>query len=202
MLRFALLAIVLLSCSGCLRATHPAYTEADVHFDEHLLGSWSEQPGETLHVTRHAQENSYDVAYASRGKTTALRATLTKLGETVLADVTLDESKLPDDDAYRSFVLPLHMFYVIKVEGETLTLRGFEGKAVADYLKAHLDAVTHELEKPRSGDDRDVLLTADTPALRAFLTKMIATEGVLGDPSTMKRTGASPATRSTSDTSQ
>ena len=176
-------------------AIHPAYTDADIVFDERLIGTWGDEPGGSLVVTRHGQEDSYDLAYASHNKTTALRATLTKLGPDVLADVTLDESRLPEDDTYRSFVLPLHMFYVVKVDAQALTLRGFDTKAVADYLKAHPDAIAHEHGKAQTADDRDVLLTADTPALRAFLTKMISTEGMLSDADTMRRIETSPATK-------
>src|SRR5206468_4313229 len=104
------------------------------------------------------------------GKKAELIAHLAKIGELLVADVTVDEQALPGSDVYKAHLRPLHSFYVIRGTQPTLRFTTFDGDWMKNYLSAHPDEIPFE-----SSD----LLTGSTEQVQRFLLKHAKDEGAM-----------------------
>jgi hypothetical protein len=172
--RIALLAAVASASEGCLVSSlQPFYDGATIEFDAGLLGTWDGgDEGGTLVVER-GEWRSYDVSWRQRGEAQRFTAHVTHIGGKAYANVTpalgLERGEL---------MLPAHALCRVERSGDTLALAGFD----ADWFARA--AGTGRVGAMRFAFDvrRNLVLTSDTPALRAWVAAHDAMRDVFAEP--------------------
>jgi hypothetical protein len=190
MARRTTLLALLLCLVGCVRSINPVYTNDTLVADPTLLGSWTDEDGETVVVTG-GDGGTYRLAVHDDGKTTHLVARLTKVEDLLVADFTVDDDALPDSDVFKAHLLPLHSFFFVeKPDDATLNLRTINPDWIGQYLERHPDAVPH---RKAQSDREPPLLTGSTEEVRAFLAKVVREPGALGEATVYRKTAAATA---------
>jgi len=171
-MRLATLAAVLVSgllSSGCLVVgLHPFYEDDAIEFDETLIGEWEGVEEQSAIRMERGPWRSYRISYTSGEKTEVYEGFVTRLGGFRLLD--LVGCALPQGSTR------VHWPLRVQVLGDVLTL------APLDF-----EWFSHEAEhgrpsavRPASDDSGNVLLTAPTAAVRAWLAAHAA--GHFDDP--------------------
>ena len=207
MTRTLLLSLLLLP--GCVRSLHPIYTDETVVYDPAFLGTWVDSKGETrIEVSPWSGNDeptatkTYLVVHTDKdGKRATLGAVLAKVGDMLVADLTIGEEGLPENDLYKAHVMPLHTFWIVsrgpdddKPAGKpTMSIRTIDH----EWMKTFLESKPNDLAHYKS--DSDMLLTATPPELQKFLIAHAADEGMLSDAEVFRRIKpfAAPATAPT-----
>ncbi len=172
----------LLLLPGCwVYSAYPlAETETDIVFDRALLGTWLQEEGCVLTVTRLGEEKSYRISYAVPRETKG-GGCLLKPGQSAgfLASV-VDVNSVRFLDVYPAdrepmhHMMYLHSFYKISLNGRTLTLMPMN----RDWLKERIASgeVSLAARQQNGGEDDDLILTSSTHDLRSFLVSNAASE--------------------------
>lgn len=183
---FYLLAAALCGCVP-VASLHCLYTEADVIFEEKLLGTWVDDPNEpdtTWEFTRiDDPNNAYKLIFTDEeGRKGSFVAHLVKLKDKLFLDVFPGELpwELEDpnkvDWPYNSFFLiPAHTFIKVESIEPRLKMRITQESEMEKLLKENPDAIKHT-----SIEDR-LVLTASTKQLQAFVLKYADDERVFID---------------------
>jgi hypothetical protein len=159
-------AALALLLSGCtVRSIHPLYTEADLAFDQALIGIWGEEEGKETWTIQGAGDKAYRVIYAEPGKATMLEGRLVRLGSYHYLDLFPKET----DDGFQ---IPAHLFVKVSVEGDTLRCAILD----PDWLRAALADGRVTLPHVAPGSGGGLILTADTKQLQEFVSRHV------GDP--------------------
>lgn len=167
---------VLLSVTGCL-SLHPLYTKEDVTFDESLLGMWVNEAEEETWTFNRKRENESLLEYTDKqGKSGFFVAHLLRLDESVFLNIFPDDSDekvgaILDEinDFYKLHLIGLHSFMRMDITDETVKMAFMNYDAFKKHLEKHPDAISHTYV-----DDR-IILTAQTPELRAFVQEHLET---------------------------
>ncbi len=172
-MRKVLVALVAgIALGGCVRSVSPVVAEADREFDARLLGNWATSGREKAEVA--AKDGDYAVAYTDgKGNVSHFVARLGRMGRYRVLDVSPVDSDLQGNDAYNALLLPVHTFMIVDSIGSEFRSREVKLDSVEAYLARQPTALAHL----RVGDE--ILLTAPTPELRAFLERFAARPGVL-----------------------
>ena len=163
-MRPAAIASILLTAllsSGCLVGSlHPFYAPDTLEFDEALLGEWESRDDQSVIRVERGEWKSYKVKYPAPGGPVVLTGFLTHIGDSRVLDLT---PWRPADPA--SLLVPVHLAVRLQLLGDSLTV------AVMDYGRLLPDVERGRLAKlhPLLDGRKNVLLTADTAALRAWL---------------------------------
>ena len=184
--------------AGCVRSLHPIYTDDTLTYDPAFLGNWVSGDSETrleiaASVTNDEADavKSYRVTHTDKdGKTARLLGHLAKVGDLLVADLTVgEEDMLPDSDFYKAHLAPLHTFWVVRLDGvDAMTVRAIEHDWMNKFLDANPAGVAHY----RSRDD--ILLVAPPEQLQKFLLAHANDEGMLSDVQTFRRVKPDPST--------
>lgn len=178
-------AVLLVPLSGCLVVTlSPVYDTGSVVFDEALLGTWEQaEDRDTLIVGRGAW-NAYDLSYQDGADITRFTAYLTRIeGRTVL-DVTLEAGV-----EARPGTVRVHWPMLIDRQGDALSVR------LLDYTRFKSQLAERRIESLRAAFDteQNVVLGADTKALREWLAQHVNDEAAWDAATTFNRRPAAPA---------
>jgi hypothetical protein len=165
--------LLALSSGGCLVGSlQPFYDEASIEFDEALLGEWENADDKTIIRVDRAEWKSYKVTYPARSGPVVLTGFLTRIGDGRVLDVA--PGRLMDP---ASLFIPAHVAVRLQLLGDTLTATGL------DY-----DWFLHETEqgrlarlRPALDSRKNVVLTADTAALRAWMAAQARGGEMFGD---------------------
>ena len=182
--RVALAGLLVSSCcvlQGCLvLALHPAYDDESIAWDPDLIGAWGDADDVSTITITAAEWRSYKVHYEHPSEKGDLTGYLTIIGD----DRYLDLAPVRGQD-WGSFLVPVHGVLRVKLDGDTLTLTPLSydvlstrlraGGAAAPGLAAVLD------------QKQNVLITAPTPRLRAWLRATPGTSNVWGASATFLR---------------
>jgi hypothetical protein len=164
---FALLVAVTVS-SGCLVVSlQPAYDDQSVVFDEALLGQWENaEDGERATIER-GEWRSYRITYVDRTATRIFQGNLTKIGITLLLDVTEMRGADPGP-----LLVPVHGLIRVTIAGDTLTA------ARLNYDRFIRARTQKAIGLPPSAvdDRRNAVITEPTRELRRWLLKIPADE--------------------------
>lgn len=173
---FAALLSLFMLC-GCVRSLHPFYTDSQLIFDPSLLGTWTDsEKKNTFIVTGEPDQCQYRIAYTGEdGKTADLVGHLARVGDRLIADLTVDELQTDHSDAYKAYFVPVHSFFLVEIKSDSLRLRTMNYNWFKDYVKQHPEAIKAEQI------DSDYLITAPPEQAQAFILKHIDTEGAYGD---------------------
>lgn len=193
---------LLIFVGGCIPviSLQPLYTHEHVIFDEHLIGTWVENPGDTNSTWKFTQvgqagadklpealkEDAENVYYLSltdpQGRKGSFFAVLVKLDTTVFMDVFPDTLPSGQDDPQNTelfynafFFVRAHTFIKANLSGNRLTMWVTDDEKMSDLLESRPSPIAHE-----SADDRTIL-TASTTDLQAFVSKYVNDDRVFGD---------------------
>jgi len=175
----ALTAVILLP--GCLVSSlHPLFTEADLVFEPALLGTW--RAAEKKVTFERTDQKSYRITYVELGRSgdgspappnpSVLEGRLGRLGPSLFLDTFVTE-KLPLPGALGLHLVPVHLFWRLRMDGDNLFIERFAPAWCKDAappagIPIRLECVENDWP----------LLTAPTPDLQAFLTQHAADPGL------------------------
>ena len=170
----ASLLTAVLALGGCMaRSIAPAVDGKDRVVDSRLVGRWQSDRGtETAVIT--ARDSDYAVLYTDdKGEPGAFVGRLGRLGGRWVLDLAPQASGVQASDSYKGLLLPLHTFLLIDSIGARMRVSAVKSDSVEGYLEREPSAVAHVKV------DNEVVLTAPTPELRAFLERYVTRPGVL-----------------------
>ena len=190
------LALLALCLGGCIPSMCPFYTEADLRTEEALAGRWrmTENNGWEDWVFTPGENKGYELAITTRdGKTGRFTARLFELqGERffdlVAASVDFAPTQYP---LVGASLFPGHLLARVDWAGDHFRLALFDFDWLAKHLEANPDALAHH----READRKELLLTADTPALQRFVLAHLGEDELFGKfgPIWRREAEASPA---------
>ncbi len=189
---FYLLAAVLCGCVP-VASLHCLYTDADIVFEEKLLGTWMDDPNDpdtTWEFSRMDDpNNSYKLIFTDEeGRKGSFIAHLVKLKNKLFLDVYPSELPWEPDDPNKVdwlyntfFLIPAHTFIKVESIEPQLKMRITKEGKMEELLKENPDAVEYT-----SVEDR-LVLTASTKQLQAFVLKYADDERLFGDKAALDR---------------
>lgn len=172
--------------AGCLPVSlQPYYREADVRFDEALIGVWSgsNEKGEVKNSWTFGKgdKQSYELVIKEGTNTSPFVAHLFAIGEQRFLDLYPHEDGLKDvalESTYKVALIPGHLFLRVDQIEPSLKMSVMKIDWLKDYLKKNPKAIKHEWVS----NDETPVLTAATEDLQAFL------KARLGDPEAWDQT--------------
>jgi hypothetical protein len=177
MLRLLLLIFVMLS--GCTYSTNPIFTEKDNVFDGAFIGTWQAVDGlpidGTYEVTRWApDENSYRVVLRDKGdvKQGTFQLYLSQIDQTKFLTSKFEKTRAEKAGAEK---LAVYLTFAIdQMEGGHLKTRQLRGDWLYLQVKGNPQVLKHEWNaRPGDPEKKDLLLTASTAELRAFVLSQL-----------------------------
>jgi hypothetical protein len=171
------IALALVSAGCLVGSLHPVYDDETIVFDESLPGTWANKESEVTVVVERGEWRSYHIAYTDRFGTTKFTGHLARLGAARFLNVR------PEDGLERpAFLVVTNGVLQIEIEPARLRVREPEYGVMLARLNAGklgLDAAT-DLKQ-------NVIVTAPTPRLRAWLAMALEDEEVWADWKTFTR---------------
>ncbi len=166
------LSLSVLSSACLVVSTQPFYDASSIEFDEVLLGRWESAEDKTLITVERGEWKSYKVSTPARSGPVVYTGYLTRVGESRVLDLAPAHSVDP-----ASLLIPVHFAVRLQLLGDTLNATGF------DYDWFFKEAEQGRLARvhPVLDSRKNVLLTADTAALRAWLTAAGRVADMFGD---------------------
>jgi hypothetical protein len=164
--------------AGCLVGSlHPVYDDDTIVFDEALAGTWVNTESEVTVVVERGEWRSYHVAFTDRFGTTKFTGHLARLGTARFLNIR------PEDGLERpAFLVATNGVLQLDIEPTRVRVREPEYGTVLRRLNdgtLRLDAAT-DLKQ-------NVIITANTAALRGWLLKALEDEEVWADWKTFTR---------------
>lgn len=158
--------------TGCLVSSlHPAYDDGSIVFDEALLGSWENRESEVSVSVGRGEWRSYHVTFTDRFGTTKFTAHLTTIGTARFLNVR------PEDGVEKpAFMTATNGVLQVAIERGGVRVREPAYPVVLARAKADklgIDAATDIRQ--------NVIITAPTPRLRAWLAAALKDEAVWAD---------------------
>jgi hypothetical protein len=176
----AALAAALLLLAGCIPSVHPFFTARDIVRDPRLPGAW--QCEDERWTFTNAEEDDgacvLVVEETKKGKRSELTARLFRLDDSLFLDLQPRELDLrgQHDLAVVSMIAG-HLLLRVHALGDTLEVSFCNYEWLGKYLSAHPAELAHRTDRRGHSDDASVI-TAETPALQAFVRAHLA-EGEL-----------------------
>lgn len=154
--------------AGCvIESVFPFYTANDVAFDPALVGTWVDAKAadnvKEFWQFERSGSNACELIIHSSSGTNAYDATLFRLNQQLLLDL------CPTNRFANQ--LPLHYLLKVELASTSLKLHLLNRKWLADLLAKTPKALPHLFvpESPGNTNNLHLVLTADTPALQAFM---------------------------------
>lgn len=170
-------ALALLSAGCLVGSLHPVYDDEAIVFDEALIGTWANKESEVTVVVERGEWRSYHVAFTDRFGTTKFSGHLARVGAARFLNIR------PEDGHERpAFLVVTNGILQIQIEPTRVRVREPEYGTILARLNAgklDLDAAT-DLKQ-------NIVVTAPTPKLRAWLLKALEDEDVWADWKTFTR---------------
>lgn len=173
----------LLILNGCVPSLNPLYSDADLIFDETLLGVWTDaDAAESWDFTAAAGEKEYKLVHTDeKGRKGEFKARLLKIGGKTFLDLEPVKPVLAGNDFYKANFLPTHTFVQVVQAAPNAQISYLEPEWLKALLTKNPAAIRHE---KLSGE---ILLTASTKDLQKFLLAHLNTEGAFSKPIGIKR---------------
>lgn len=191
--------ILVIGAAGCIPTSiNPLYSEKDLIFEPLLVGVWKDKDESKESWTfEKAGEKQYRlITTENDGSTGEFKVHALKLGGALFLDLFPDGCGVKDTTCtgyYQAHLQPMHSFLkVSQLDPTTLQLSSMDLKWLAEFLKENPKAIAHETLRADK-DDEQIILTAPTSDLQAFMVKHLKTPKAFGDePSTLKRVKPNP----------
>jgi hypothetical protein len=173
--------LVPLALGACVQSVNPLATDGTLVSVPGLVGTWVATSGDVLVVTT-TDSTTYGLTLLDQdGETSRWVGRVTSLRGRRWLDVV--PADLPDQwsEEYRNSFLPLHQFWALRQADSLLVAAGLDYDSLRTVLERDPAAVAHATVAD------GVVLTADTPALRAFIAAFADRPGTLEDSDTLRR---------------
>lgn len=189
---FYLMAAFLCGCVPVM-SLHCLYTDADVTFEEKILGTWVQDTNDsktTWEFTRLDEpKNAYKLIFTDEeGKKGSFVTRLVKLQDKLFLDAYPSELPWEPEDPNKVdwffngfFMVPAHTFIKVDAIEPQLKLRITLQDKMEELLKENPDAIKHT-----SIEDR-LVLTASTKELQAFVLKYAEDKRLFVDETVLNR---------------
>lgn len=180
--KFLLPIFVLLSAGCMVTSLNPIFTDKDLVYWTNLVGTWQgDKEGDTITIAGSPETKEYAIKMSSEGQSLDLTGHLCEINSKTYIDIVL--SNLPDEKQFPGvpLVTPIHVFYMIEVQGDSLRLRSMS----TDWIKNRRDKGHLWIANRADGDS--TLLTADTARVQRFLRRWGNAKDAWGDWSEAKR---------------
>lgn len=177
MKQILVLCLALLSQACLVSAFHPVYDNGSIVFDEALIGTWENSDSQVTVAVSRADWRSYSVEYTERTTTTRFTAFLATAGSARVLNV-----RPADGQDRAAFLVGTNGPLQVMVEGAEVRLRELD----YDEVMARLErrslgiAATTDLRQ-------NVVLTAETPALRRWLVTALRDDRLWAEWKTLTR---------------
>ncbi len=172
--------------TGCLPQTlFPLYSEETLAFEPLLLGIWEEGDDEQWTFSAADPQSFHLQIRDDEGLTGEFDVHMVDLEGALFLDLEPGEPSEDWADMYELNFIPVHTFIRIDITHEALTMAVMN----LDWLRDHLEENPSALEHKMLGKDQ-VLVTAQTPELQAFVLEHLDTEGAFEEPEVLERRGS------------
>ncbi|HXW57276.1 MAG TPA: hypothetical protein VEJ67_16115 [Candidatus Cybelea sp.] len=165
-----MLALVALSSCVPVFSIHPLYTDKDVVFDPHLLGTWFEPPSSDDHsvvMFERLNTDAYTISITDPTKQPSpvetYQAHLVQLNNRLFIDAVQSDIKVGGDNALVLAVAG-HMFGRISLGEDGLRMSFLDDEWIEKALRDGMISIPHE-----TTDDGTPVLTATTLELERFV---------------------------------
>ncbi len=191
------IAAVALLLAACIPSINPFYTDKDVVFETHLIGTWQEKEKADEPVVwkfEEGKDKAYELTVTEKeGKQGKFEAHLFKLKQEFFLDIIATEIGTNVSDTVTASLIPGHLlFRVPQIEPE-LKLAGVDFDWLDKHLKEHPKALAHHRENDR------VVLTAETADLQSFVLKHLGEDQLFAKPGEMIRKAKKEAANEPAD---
>lgn len=167
---------------GCIPSLHPIYTADDVVFDSALIGSWSEAESDMTWDFLAGGDSTYRLTLIDEdGRPGTFDVHLVRIGEGLFLDIFPRDLDGGMNKFYQMHFFPVHTFMRVYQVQPTLKLAMLNGRWLDDYLSEHPDSCGHEIV------DNEIILTASTERLQAFLGSILETPQAFETPTEFKK---------------
>lgn len=181
-----LLAVLFLLAGCVVTSVYPYFTAKDVIFDEALVGTWADaetaNAGENNWQFARTNGQGYTLLIRDGDETNEFKAHLFKLKDRRFIDA--EPVKRVDD-----FIPPHYLLQVHRLDAKGLEMTFMSRKWLEELLKQEPEAIPHLwVDRDEAGQKSgDLVLTADTPKLQAFVLKYAADTNAFAGTFTMAR---------------
>jgi hypothetical protein len=158
-----LLVAAMLTLSGCfdMPSVYPLYTGQTAVAEPRILGAWQTKDGKEQMFVKLTDDREYRLTYIDdKGEASLWKVRVIRLGDTSVADM----MAIKDDAG-----IPAHHFLALSFDGAALKVWFLDSSPLRE--KAGKEGLAYV-----SGKKDEVVLTAPTAALTAFLKKNLADE--------------------------
>jgi hypothetical protein len=152
-----------LTLSGCFEmpSVYPLYTDQTAVAEPRILGAWQTKDGKEQMFVKETGDRAYRLTYVDdKGDASVWEMRVVRLGETLVADLQATKEDVG---------IPAHHFLAVSPEGGVLRAWFLDSE------KLRAQAVQENLAYA-GGKKNEVVLTAPTAALAAFLLRNLAEE--------------------------
>lgn len=168
--------------SGCVPSLHSLYTEADLTFDQALVGQWSEKDKKETWTFTKSKAKEYQLVYVDKkGEKGTFKVHLVEIEGVRFLDLYPEDPGLAENGFFKWHLFGAHTFMQVKQIKPALQLAPLNYDWLKKYLVKHPDAIQHEVQ------DNRILLTAQTKALQTFVIKHKETKDAFMTLGEMKR---------------
>ena len=175
--------LILLFLTGCISFTfNPIYTEKDLIFEPALSGLWSEPDSRDTYKFARAGEKSYELVYTDEnGYKGTFEVHLVNLGGTMFLDLYPRKKEITNNEFYNAHFLVLHSIVYVEQIEPTLKISMMNDDWLKEYLEENPTAISYQIFND------NVVLTAPTEEVQAFLVSHVHMEGAFETPTEMIR---------------
>jgi len=187
--RIAFVIGIILLIGGCIPSLHPLYTKDDCVFDSNLLGEWVEEDENNTWNFTKLDDDSYKLALVEDSVLSNFYIHLVKLGDDLFIDFFPDSKnvKCEVNDFYLLQVIYVHIFGKITINENEVEISLFDYDWIEKLFKQNKIRIPHEVLKYPDSKNENILLTASTEELQAFVKKYADDENAFIEPQILKR---------------
>lgn len=170
--------LVLLLAACGPESRNSLFTEKNLVFDPALVGTWAGE-GE-IYTCERLRDKTYKIIHTALRDRTQSRyqAQLGQLGEFLFLDV------VPEEPEVKEGPQQAHMFFRLWMQGDDLGVVGLDD----DWVKKMIASGKIKLSYERVGKEQnDIVLTASTADLQAFVMKYAEDEQAFPEPMKLRR---------------
>lgn len=195
MIRTVLALVLAIAMAGCsIPSLHGIHTPETIRDDAGLAGLWADTGHEVVVRIDRPAEAEFEatiVAMPDDAKKTATPMSfdvrLVQLGETMFADLVLNkQERQAAMERHQTMVVRTHQFLKFAREGDTLRVWALDFEKVRDGLLDGSLPVAHAVLDDSDGS-ADLVLTATTAELQAFLRGRAGDERLWAGPAVLQR---------------
>ena len=186
----ALMAIVI-SISSCLvKSIHPICYPGDSIMVPQIIGTWQDEKGEMTVIIGKAGKNIYRVVYLDKDNPAVFSGCAANIGGKLFVDL-MPISGVGNNNLQNLSLFSAHMVFRVEPGKDRLVFAYLDHEWMKQSLKSGAVKIQHETRISGQGGETDpyveIILTASTEELAAFLASIAGNDKAFGKPVELKR---------------